>query len=378
MNLTLHIGLPKTGTTIIQSHLDANFREAADGGVIYPKSCQDHTAAHTRLACYFFVRYIERFGNWGKDGLLDVFADPVTALQLHDLSLLQIFQQPLNQENFFARDGIKSRAERGFFQLIDEVKLRGDGRVFLSSEHLGSLATDERFVKIIHDETRGLFNCVQIVIYFRDPLMLACASFAQSIKMAYRTEFYLPKCRDIMFISFEQLDRLWSSYFKLVPRLYIERYMSATFDVVDDFFTACGLDRRISVSKRENRSWSWSQVQLAKIIIMLLRKKNIELRNEGEMRAEYEHFVSNSGLGSARYLPDIDLCNRYFEAYAPEYEYLAERFSVEVLVETEAAVRAEARLVALEREPISLELINEKASNFVENLIRIRWGSAPR
>jgi hypothetical protein len=211
--LTLHIGLPKTGTTAIQSAM-ANSRKALlQQGACYPPSPAGTSHAVLPLA-------VQMRGNpaaWRREVTVKGLAAPPR---------LENFWQTFDAD----MRGLPRRARH----------------IIMSSERFGLLLNNHEALVALRNVLAPHFDALRIVVYLRRQDAHATSAYSQSLRMGVLQEPSLarPGTRYYTFYDYAALLDKWSAVFgqdAIVPRLF-ERGSLLNGDVVSDFIAVCGLD----------------------------------------------------------------------------------------------------------------------------------------
>ncbi len=138
MDLICHIGLPKTGTTSIQTFLQVNKQALADQGFVYKRYNEDLPA------------------QWEY-----MFVGMCLSRRLHPDPMIRFSERIPTLED---QDAMVSKFEQWFESEFSNQK---GHTCIISSEHLGALMRDPQEVRGIMHWFRKHFDQLHFVIYIR-------------------------------------------------------------------------------------------------------------------------------------------------------------------------------------------------------------------
>ena len=214
MHLVLHIGMEKTGTTLLQRWLYHNLQQLS-------------------LQRIFL-----------SDVLNDGFANR---------KLVSFFLPGL--DDFCRTRRIKTREEKeSYFQgfkgkLRDEIKLaeRGHDVMIITSEHFHSQMTSPNDMQKLKDFLSGIFSAVTVVCYIREQSDVRKSLYSTALRHAYSggiEEFQNPlEASRLRYYDYYSLASRWSSFFgkeNMDLRVY-DRARFVNRDLRADFLTAIPL-----------------------------------------------------------------------------------------------------------------------------------------
>lgn len=221
MDLYLHIGTEKTGTTSIQKFFRFNRELLRREGVLYPVTP----------------------GNENHTGL---------TVAAQDLSR----RGPLRKLR-----GIHSTEEAGKFRekfvrdLIAEFKAGAYRTVVISGEHLSSRLLDDEEVQWLKDLFAPHFERIRIVVYIRRQDDFLLSTYSTAVKSGATAKLQMPSEKNIEFrYNHWILLSRWARIFgreNVVCRKY-EKSAFKSGDVVEDFLSATGLDAGAHLTRPEN------------------------------------------------------------------------------------------------------------------------------
>jgi hypothetical protein len=209
MELYLHIGTEKTGTSSIQEFMRANRALLQTRGVVYPRSPGDIN--HIGLAALGQER--DRGELWEKLG--------ITSSAGRDKYRIQL-----------AND------------LGTEFREKEYDRAVMSNEHCSSRLLSAEEVLSLRDFLSPLFSRIRIVVYLRRQDDFMVSTYSTGIKSGRTTPLRVPKPARIRarYDYWELLER-WSGVFgreNMVCRKFEKQ--SLTDDLFTDFLSAIGCD----------------------------------------------------------------------------------------------------------------------------------------
>jgi hypothetical protein len=241
MRITLHIGLPKTGTTAIQRTLERNFEKLAAQGCLFPKTPIGLWGGHHKvflqvspLICREDIRAICGLGN--------------------DADLL---------------------AQRARFpaELRKEIEHYQPDHLILSAEQLSMWMWKAEHVQDVKDFLTAYSDNIQILVYLREQSRMLASYYTQSVVSGHTKnfqmpfpnkgetitdaferrlqEFYARNPSDVyghdifpFWLDYASLTDLWASVFgeeALKIRIF-DKSRLVNGDAVQDFLVATGLE----------------------------------------------------------------------------------------------------------------------------------------
>jgi hypothetical protein len=286
VNLILHIGTEKTGTTSIQEFLKKNIDQLDRNGVYVPRTPMVGSGNH---------RWIPLFAN--NDGFSDDF---------------------IVAQQFKSGEDRKEKINRKRRQFIDECQNAASAcnTLILSSEHLQSRLRTVEEIQRLRDLLEEVADKIIIVIYIRDPLKMAISLLSTAIKSGGAPSS-LPSPGQAYFenvCNHTQTIRRWKECFPdaniLVRRF--DRSFLAKGDVVIDFCSQV-IDQ---FCEEEYEFLKPSNETLTLTGMALLRRLNLRFprfmdNKPNPMRGQITLFVMKNTLDGSKFLP----CRDEFEAY---------------------------------------------------------------
>lgn len=230
MDLILHIGTEKTGSTTIQYALAARRDALLEEGILYPRLFGSENHMEIAVASMGYRSYdtvqIEELARTGMD--------------------LPTYEAALRE------------------QLNKEIRAAGPRTLLISNEHChGRLSRREdvlRLVKLLG----APFDNVKVIVYLRRQDRMAVSQHSSRLRGGVMDEMlptYGPK--PPAYYDFHHLMSLYADVFgaeALVPRLF-ERDRLIGGDVVHDFFEIAGLPVSVPSVPKENLALSRQQAR---------------------------------------------------------------------------------------------------------------------
>lgn len=292
MQVTLHIGTEKTGTTTVQSFLAHNRKPLAAAGVLVPLSLGETN--HRLLP-----------GIVNEDDFVD-----------------DLFRQR-NLLDLPARKAAKARWRDAF---IEEVREAGLPRVVISSEHLQSRLHQDSELERLRDLLAELFDEIRICVYLRAPLATAVSLYSTAVKYGSASPA-MPGPKNPYFrnvIDHKKTLQRWARVFgreALTVRLF-GRQEFVGGDLIEDFASVCDLPLNgLRRPERENESLSALGIALLSRInahIPLLNDQGGINPARGPLAAFFEaHFSSGDP-----YTPPPELAEAYEAEFAEVDEWV--------------------------------------------------------
>lgn len=221
MELILHIGTEKTGTTSVQNFFRTNRDKLAKRGILYPLAPGQRN--HTGLAA--------------------------------------AAQEVSKRDPLRKTAGLKTdehvRKFRG--KLLADLEREANARPFklavMSNEHCSSRLLEDEEVVWLRDKLAKLFSKIRIVVYLRRQDDFLLSTYSTSVKSGGMQPLALPTERKVQ-IRYDHWDLLsrWERVFgreNIVCRRF-EKSALKNGDIVDDFLDAVGIDPAPVYEKPEN------------------------------------------------------------------------------------------------------------------------------
>lgn len=210
MQLFLHIGAEKTGTSSLQQFFRLNREKLKTASFLYSETAG--VESHTALA-----------------------AAAQSDHKVDDLRILRGIGTPAQAREF--RDSFTQ-------QLAEEAQNAGCARSVLSSEHLSSRLTSAVEVETLAKMLRGIADSITVIVYLRRQDEFLCSTYSTDVKSGFTGPMRVPGegLRQERYDYYALLER-WASVFgkeNIVCRLY-EKSRLTRGDVVDDFADLIGL-----------------------------------------------------------------------------------------------------------------------------------------
>ncbi|MEL6959094.1 MAG: hypothetical protein AAGL89_09115 [Pseudomonadota bacterium] len=279
MKAIVHLGMPKTGTTTLQSWLYLNRKALAVRGIGYDRMAyrrRDQRSAHTELS--FCAR--------DRVGLLQMDRGLRIKHQIFDLGQQRSFV--MKYEPVFARS----------------LRRMAAPQVILSSEYLGAGLQSEEEAKALDDWLSQFFDDIRYVIYFRRQEDLVLSSYQQRLKSGHVGDFdsFLHKHA---VHNYAQIADRWVSAVgrdKLDVRLF-ERDWLVDADIIADFSNAIGLDEILDRPASQNESLSLAAQELLHAVNRKIPHKSEDGKRHNPVYAKVrDHIVDMADSGPARTL----------------------------------------------------------------------------
>ena len=211
MNLYLHIGTEKTGTTSVQKFFRTNRELLARKGVLYPTAPGNENHTGLTVAAQKLVRH-----------------GPLRKLKgVNSVENAKAFRSGLMEE------------------LAGEFSSGPFKTVVMSGEHCSSRLLDDREVQWLKDFLAPFFESIKIVVYIRRQDDFLLSTYSTSVKSGSTRELAAPPERLVQnrYNHWELLTR-WARIFgrdQIVCRKY-EKAALKSGDIVDDFLAVTGIE----------------------------------------------------------------------------------------------------------------------------------------
>jgi len=221
VNLYLHIGTEKTGTTSVQKFFRTNRELLARKGILYPRTPGNENHTGLTVAAQKLVRN-----------------GPLRKLKgVNSVENARAFRSDLME------------------QLAAEFMAAPFATVVMSGEHLSSRLLDDREVQWLKDHLSPFFKTIRIVVYVRRQDDFLLSTYSTSIKSGSTRELAPPNERLVQFRynHWELLTR-WARIFgreNILCRKY-EKSALKSGDVVDDFLAAAGFEDDAAFERPED------------------------------------------------------------------------------------------------------------------------------
>jgi hypothetical protein len=221
VDLFLHIGTEKTGTTSVQKFFKANRELLKRNGVVYPAAP----------------------GNQNHTGL---------AASAQDLEKRGPLRKSLGIKN--QADVLAFRAEM-LTELAAELSERPYKTAFMSGEHCSSRLLDDAEVQWLKDELGKFFDKMHIIVYIRRQDDYLLSTYSTSVKSGSTHPLRIPPDRTIeqRYDHWDMLQR-WARVFgrdKVICRKF-ERATLKSGDIVDDVMDIAGIDPALGFERPQD------------------------------------------------------------------------------------------------------------------------------
>lgn len=267
MDLYLHIGTEKTGTTSIQEFLRTNRGRLLARGVQYPKLPGPSNQIALSTAA-----------------LEDVQRSVAHIFDLHSLDDIAAFREQVATTLSEAFAGSTSRI------------------AILSNEHCSSRLLNGAEVQTLHDMLRPYFDRMFIVVYLRRQDEFLLSTYSTAVKTGLRWRLAPPSkdsSRDRRYDHWKLLSR-WAGVFgrdAMICRRF-DRNALKGGDVVEDFLETVGLENDPAFEWPSNQNESLDAVSLE-----FLRLMNGYIGSRGPLRFRLHQLLAKIGNGPQLTLP---------------------------------------------------------------------------
>lgn len=291
MNLLLHIGTGKTGSSSIQSFLQENAERLSEYGVMLPGSLGAQN--HRRLPA--------------------------------------IVQSGRPTDTFLRMKGITDRAKQDatrtawLAEFREEIAASTASSCIISAEHLSSL--DSREVAELKAILTDLFSSIRVLVYLRDPVDYAVSMYDTAIKVGGLLTRPRPPKRGGE-TDYEALLKAWVTVFgreAMTVRLF-DRCELHQGEIVADFAQAAKIDTTgFTVPKAKNPSMNLLGQALLRRVNRRLPRFDRQGRvspHRGQIHRVFEQYFGQ-GL---KYTPDAALIQSYRETFATSNEWVRATF----------------------------------------------------
>ena len=337
MQLILHIGTEKTGSTSIQEFLRNNRARLYENKIYIPLSTM--------------------WGN-GNQGWFRFFA--------HKHSYYDEFTATEFQNNEQRKSSFFTNLIDQFSAEINESSLTCD-TVIISSEHLSSRLLDKEDISRLHDFCASLFETIKVIIYIREPLSYAISLFSQRLKGGAIIDC-LPDASNCRFTSHDLLIQSWIECFpntEFVVRRFQEDAL-VDGDIQKDFFciSMSTLDiNGYQLSKKANLSLSLTGMVVQRRMNMLFPRLI-----DGKQNPFWPHlntFIAEHTNDGSQFLPTLEEFNRYKEFFLESNEFIRQKYFPEVEILFNDQFNLSPAKINLSSVPVDPEIY--------EHLISVLW-----
>jgi hypothetical protein len=229
MDLILHIGTAKTGTTSLQEFLAANRAILRRKGILYPLSAGDGKN-HSLLSLV------------PQDDLASSHAYSLAAART--IKNLKSFRRELKND------------------LTKEMNGRAGGdvhKVIMSSEYCSSRLLTDEAVQGLQEFLSQIFSAIKIVVYIRRQDEYLLSRYSTGIKSGDTRRLEIPSSPDtIAFFDHWKLLSRWARFFgraQIVCRKY-EKESLKSGDIIDDFLDVAEIDESLPFVRPERMNES--------------------------------------------------------------------------------------------------------------------------
>jgi hypothetical protein len=237
LDLYLHIGTEKTGTTSLQQFLRKNRDVLAENGILYPSS--PGTGNHTALAVIAL--------DDSRRGPLRRMVGVTTVEELQEF--------------------------RAKFQRDLAAELAGGTyrKVIMSNEHCSTRLNSDHELEYLRDIFRSHFDNIYVVVYIRRQDDYLLSSYSTHVKNGATDAASLPEDeKEMARYDHWQLLSRWARVFgreRIICRKY-ERASLVGGSIEDDLLTAIGIDLNLGLEKQPqfNESLDASALEFLRLL----------------------------------------------------------------------------------------------------------------
>lgn len=248
MKALIHIGMPKTGSSTIQSFLKINADALRAQGIRHDP-VNPHFGSQYELAATGLVRA----GAVMSDGV---------ALRVLGL------RNPDAQRGYV--DAFEARLQQG-------RQAWGEGVYLGSSEHIHAWLTRAEQIAALDDMLRRHFDSVQYLVYLRPQLEMVVSAYSERIRRGETLSFDDHFNSRLKALNYWKSLRLWARVVgeaRITPRLLTPDALVGG-DLLDDFCAQAGIDRTgLKTPRRMNTSLSAEAIALRRRLNRFLAVRN--------------------------------------------------------------------------------------------------------
>jgi len=299
VKLHLHIGIPKTGTTSIQTFLDCNRDHLAARAVLFPQSLYPENGATSSRKLPFIVSPPELVDDFVRSHGLNSRAD---------------------------RDAARRRWLDDFRMEMTAAYTAEIRTVVISSEHLSSRVRTPEEIRRLSTLLREWFDEIHVVVYLREQLEFALSLYSTELKVG-STAPTPPTPDQVPLADYRALLETWRTHLApdaLTVRLF-ERTALVGGNVVHDFCDAIGLDpRNFETTSEHNASLDLLGAELLRRVNA--RIPRFERDRLNPLRANLaRYFTTWLGRGG-RLRPRRGQRTRFLDAFRASNEWVRSEF----------------------------------------------------
>lgn len=249
MNLILHIGTEKTGTTTIQEFLHLNREPLANYGIYFPKSIGLRN--HRPLASWCLT--MKRSDDYLRlNGLVDA-------------SLREVWKKK------FIKD-----FDAELQNINPDIT-----HILLSSEHFSALLNYMDEIEALKNLLSNWFYDIKIIVYLRRQDMLTTSLLSTYCRVGIVNDKILPDTSNLRFyFNYWNLLEKWAAIFgsaNIQPKVF-ETSEFKNNNLLSDFISVCGLPEHLNYVRPESKNLSYSEI--AHDAVQLFNKKYQVLANQ--------------------------------------------------------------------------------------------------
>lgn len=284
MQLIVHIGTEKTGTSSIQNALFENKAQLLKAGLYFSQCAGNRNNMQFPLSCMQYDRE--------------------------------------DEDCYFTNNGITTNQQRA--QYYNDLKhrfaaevnaLKNIHTVIISSEHFHSLLVDVQEVETFRDLLGDMFSSIKIVCYLREQVATCVSHYSTRLKTGDSDELstFIKRCSpQNPYYNYLDLLGRWSAVFgksNLIVGLFDKKTLKSN-DIVDDFFYKIEFDApqaKIIRSKQTNQSLNY-------IGQCLLKAINSDQAREKTLNPEVSKFIHTQYAGKGENI-DVATYQKLFKQF---------------------------------------------------------------
>jgi len=296
MDLILHIGTEKTGTTSIQQYLLKNTDALRGEKILLPLSIMHGKSGNHRRLVSFAANEDAEDDFYRMTGLV--------CLEERQRQVA-IWKKSFDQELIESHDCHTA---------------------IISSEHIHSRLRHFTELNKFRDYIQSRFQKIEIVVYLRDPLETVLSSISTSVKSgSSRSNIPLPtNPRWNFLVHHKNTLRTWRSLFPqstITPRIFSQQHLQHG-DILADFSMVCNLDiTKLVRVNLQNQSLNWLGTELLAKLNSVLPAHMPE-GGLNPVRSEMLSLFSEAFQRPPMMTPSSEVIERYHEAFLESNEWV--------------------------------------------------------
>ena len=293
LQVFLHIGTEKTGTTSLQNFLTANRDVLIGSGILYPGTL-GKKSNHVKLAIYAANR---TRGLGARIGLKD--------------------------DNDLVR--FRNRTQAAF---LEEVAMRQPDKIILSNEHCHSRLRTIEEIERVRYLLEKLTGRPKVVIYFRRQDRMAVSFYTTRLIAGHAPKTILPVSgMPSYYYDFLSIFENWARVFgpeNIIPRIY-RRDVDRSWDIVEDLRDLASLPSGISYKRPAiaNESLSVLGQEYVRTLNVLLKDAQ-EAAHKNKIQ-EFRRFLIRTCKGQGA-RPAREDARRFYSNFIPSNAKLADKW----------------------------------------------------